>query len=127
MSGVKKLTYVLAAVFSLLSTGVGVGYGQAVNRTLNPGSVEQVKVLYEALGWHVAAFLAVPLLGYLAYGFILEEHRRDNYWLLGIWMIVLGIAVVVIFPFTLLYQRLLEAMVIVLVIAVVVALLLVGY
>jgi len=87
----------------MLSPGVGVGYGKAVNRTLNPGSAEQVKVLYEALGWHVAAFLAVPLLGYVAYGVILKEHRRENWWLLLILIIVLDIAVVIAFPFAFLY------------------------
>lgn len=100
---VKKLTYILAAVFSLLSNGVGAGYRQGVNATMNPSGVEQVRVLYEAMGWHVAGFLAVPLLGLLAYGGVLGEWNRDNYWLLVILGIVLSVVVLLGFPFVFLY------------------------
>lgn len=60
-------------------------------------------VLDETLGWHVAGFLAVPLLGFLAYGWKLGEWRRENYWLLLILGIILGFAVVALFPYALRY------------------------
>ncbi len=74
-----------------------------MNRTLNPGSVEQVRVLYEAMGWHVAGFLALPLLGLLAYGWKLGEWKRENYWLLMILGIVLSVIVLLGFPFVFLH------------------------
>jgi len=98
---VKKLIYFLSLVSVQVSTVAGQGYRQAVNQTLNPSSVEQVMVLYETLGWYFAGFLAVPFLGMLVYGWVLGEWKSENYWLLLILGIILGFAVVVLFPFVL--------------------------
>jgi lipopolysaccharide export LptBFGC system permease protein LptF len=95
----KKLICFISLVSVQVSTVAGEGYRQAVNRTLNPSSVEQVMVLYETFGWYFAGFLAVPFLGMLVYGWVLGEWRRENYWLLLILGIILGFAVVVLFPF----------------------------
>lgn len=99
----RKLIYFLSLVSVQVSTVAGQGYRQVVNQTLNPSSVEQVMVLYETLGWYVAGFLAIPLLGFLAYGWKLGEWRRENYWLLAVLGIVLSMAVLTLFPYALRY------------------------
>jgi len=99
----KKVISVLVLAFVQVSSVVGQGYRQAINRTLNPSSTQQVLALYETLGWYVAGLLVVPLLGLLAYGWKLGEWKRENYWLLVILWIVLEIAVVVLFPFVFRY------------------------
>lgn len=96
----KKLVSLLAAASMQVSSVVGAGYRQAVNRTLNPNGFEQARVLYHTLGWHVAAFLTVPLLGMLVYGVILGEYERENFWLVLILGFVLAVAVAAAFPLT---------------------------
>jgi hypothetical protein len=99
----KKLTYFLSLVFAQVSTVVGQGYREAVNRTLNPDGMEQIGVLYETVGWRVAAFVALPLLGILGYGFFLSEWKRENYWLLLILGFFVAVGVVAAFPFVFQY------------------------
>ena len=65
--------------------------------------MEQVPVLYETLGWRVAAILAVPLLGMFVYGGLLSEWERENYWLVLVLGFVLAVVVVIGFPFGLLH------------------------
>jgi hypothetical protein len=61
--------------------------------------MEQVRVLYETLGWRVAAILAVPLVGMFVYGGLLSEWERENYWLVLVLGFVLAVVVVIGFPF----------------------------
>jgi len=65
--------------------------------------MEQIRVLYETLGWRVAAFVALPLLGILGYGLFLNEWKRDNYWLLLILGFFVAVGVVITFPFVFRY------------------------
>lgn len=97
----EKLISILALVFAQISSVAGQGHRQAINQTLNPSGTHQVLVLYETVGWYLAGVLTVLLLGVLAYGWKLGEWRRENYWLLLILCNILGIAVVVLFPFAL--------------------------
>ena len=99
----KKQISLAVLVLMQVSSVLGVGYRQAVNRTLSPGGVEEVMMLYEMMGWHVAGFLILPLLGMLAYGWYLSEWKRDNFWALLILGFLIGIGVVALFPFSFLY------------------------
>lgn len=99
----KKLISILSLVAFQVSSVAGQGYRGAVNRTLNPEDMEQVRVLYETLGWRVAAILAVPLLAMFLYGGLLSEWERENYWLILVLGFVLAVVVVVAFPFGLLH------------------------
>ena len=65
--------------------------------------MEQVRVLYETLGWRVAAILAVPLLAMFIYGGLLSEWERENYWLVLVFGFVLAVVIVIGFPFGLLH------------------------
>ena len=95
----KKLISILSVVAFQVSSVAGEGYRGAVNRTLNPESMEQVRVLYETLGRRVAAILAVPLLGMFVYGALLSEWERENYWLILVLGFVLAVVIVIAFPF----------------------------
>jgi len=66
-------------------------YNESVSAALNPEGMEQAFVLFEHLGWPVAACVFVPLAGMLVYGFILGEQRRETFWLLVITGFLLGI------------------------------------
>lgn len=81
----KRSAWFLAVVSSLVSTAVGQGnytgnYTRAVNATLNPANVEQLKVFSELMGWHIAGLLAVPFLGFLVLGFLNGEVKRESFW-----------------------------------------------
>jgi hypothetical protein len=55
------------------------------------------------MGWHVAAFVALPLVAVLVYGWYLGELRRDNFWLPLITGFVVGLCIVAVFPFIFFY------------------------
>lgn len=88
---------------SLVSPALGVGYRQAVNRTLNPSGLQEMKVAYELLGWPIAALVAVPLLVFLVYGSFLEMWNKDEYWHLLIAAFFVSIFAIGLFPFLFLY------------------------
>jgi hypothetical protein len=99
----KKLTYILAAVFSLLSTGVGVGYGKAVNRTVNPSGLEHYQAVYDGLGVPVFIAVMTPVLFLLGYGYAVGMWKKDGYWNVSIAVTVVSLAMLALFPFILQY------------------------
>lgn len=85
MDAKRKAAWFLAAVSSLVSTAVGQGnytgnYSEAVNVTLNPGTVEQVMVFSETVGWYIASLLAVPFGFFVLLGFLNGEYERKGFW-----------------------------------------------
>lgn len=78
-------------------------FNESVSTVLSPESTEQAFVLYELLGWPVALAVLLPLAGVLLHGFVLGEHRRDNFWLLVITGVLVAIGVVAVFPFALMH------------------------
>jgi len=99
---VNKRALFTGALFSLVSSVSGQGYGGAINQTLNPESMEQVRVFYEMMGWQLAAVLAAPLLGVFVFGYFLDEWNREDYWGLLFIHLILAFFAVVLFPLVLL-------------------------
>lgn len=99
---VKKRTLFFGALFSMVSSVSGQGYGGAINRTLNPQSMEQVRVFYEMMGWQLGAVLAAPLLGVFVFGYFLDEWNREDYWGLLFIHLIAAFFSVVLFPLFLL-------------------------
>lgn len=99
---VRKKAVLTGALFSLVSSVSGQGYGGAINRTLNPGSTEQVRIFYEMMGWHLAAVVAAPLLTVFLFGYFLGEWSRDDYWVLLFVHLIVGFGAIVLLPLFLL-------------------------
>lgn len=78
-------------------------YNESVQTALNPQGMEQALMLYDTLMWPVAACIALPLIWMLLYGFVLGEQRRENFWLLMVTGLILGIGAVVLLPLALLH------------------------
>jgi predicted Co/Zn/Cd cation transporter (cation efflux family) len=94
----RKTTVLMTALFSLTSSVFGQGYGGAINQSLNPEGLEQVLVLYETVGWHLAAILAAPLLVVLAAGYSMNEWKRENYWELLFLYTIIGFGAIGLYP-----------------------------
>lgn len=93
----------LALLSMQVSPVLGQGYRQAVNRTLNPSGLEHVKVVYELLGWPVAAVVAVPLLFFFGYGYVVGLWKRDEYWHLLVATFFVTVLAYSLFPFLFMY------------------------
>jgi hypothetical protein len=99
----KKKSLFSTVLFSLVSLVSGKGFRQGVNQTFNPESMDNVMVLWQTMGWHLAVILMTPLLIYFVHGYFLSEWRRENYWLLGIVIFLVSLGVVVLYPLVLLH------------------------
>lgn len=98
----RKKSVLTGLLFSLISSVSGQGYGGAINRTLNPESMGQVRIFYEGVGWHLGAVVAVPLLGVFVFGYFLDEWSREDYWVLLFIQFILGFGAIFLFPLILL-------------------------
>jgi len=78
-------------------------YNESVQTALNPQGMEQALMLYDTLMWPVAVCIALPLIWMLFYAFVLGEQRRENFWLLMVTGLILGIGAVVLLPLALLH------------------------
>jgi len=97
-----KKSSLSVSLFSLVSLVSGQGFRHGVNRTLSPESLDNVVVLWQTIGWHLAAILMTPLLVYFVHGYFLSEWRRENYWILGIVIFLVSLGAVVLYPLVLL-------------------------
>jgi hypothetical protein len=99
---VKKETLFSTVLFSLVSLVSGQGYGGAVNQTLNPASLGDVRVFYEVLGWPLTLVLAVPVLLVFVIGYLVGEWRNEEYWGLLFVYVIAGFGSLFLFPLVLL-------------------------
>lgn len=99
----RKRSVFAAALFSLVSTVSGQGYGQAVNQTLNPESMQHVYTMWQTLGWHLAAILAAPLAVVFFLGYPLGEWKNnEDYWVLVFFHLAVAFAAILVYPLILL-------------------------
>ena len=99
----KKLIWILTLV-SLQASSVsaqGVEYVDAVNKTVNPESVQQSVVLYQFLGWEVAVTVFAPLLVVFIFGWKTGLWNKDQYWQVLIGAGLTAVVGVLLFPFVL--------------------------
>jgi len=95
----KRFAAVFVSVFSLVSPVLGAGYRKAATRALSPDGLQQVKAAYQVLGFPIAVFVAVPVLVFLGYGYVLNMWNRDEFWHLVIASVFVSFFALVLFPF----------------------------
>ena len=91
-----------AVLFSLISLASGQGYGGAVNQTLNPVSLGDVRTFFELLGWPLSGVLIAPLLTVFVFGYFLNEWGEENFWVLLFVNVIVSFGALIVFPLYLL-------------------------
>lgn len=94
----QKLISILVFISIQVSSVAGQGYREALNQALNPSGLKEIRVMYETLGWPIAALVAVPLLVFFGYGYVVGMWERKKYWHLLVVTSFVSVIALVLFP-----------------------------